>query len=64
MPAKDKQEAPYSQYVDVYLNSECMQIYIYMHTHTNTHTHKHTHTQLVINPSIYRDSSRNCFPIF
>ena len=49
MPAKDKQEAPDSQYVDVYLiHNVYVHIYIcmhtYAHTHTDTHTQTHTHT--------------------
>jgi len=55
VPAKDNQEAPDSQYVDVCLIHT---VYIYTficthplslsltHTHTYTHTHTHTHTHL------------------
>ena len=52
MPAKDKQEAPDSQYVDVYLIHTVYIYTFYMHspslslslTHTHTHTHTYTHT--------------------
>ncbi len=53
---KDKQEAPDSQDVDVYLIHN---VYIYTficthpHSHTNTHTHTHTHTHTQGGPGMF-----------